>query len=53
MLSKKENQVLMHLQNTYELVGSLNHNDIKAIRSIKLKRKEEQTQEKNQKEREE
>ena len=43
----------MHLQNTYELVGNLNHNDIKAIRTIKLKRKEAQEKEKQQKEREE
>lgn len=52
VLTKKEKQVLMHLQNTYELVGSLNHNDIKAIRTIKLKRKEEQEKGNNQKERE-
>ena len=53
VLSRKEKQVLMHLQNTYELVGNLNQNDIKAIRTIKLKRKEAQEKEKQQKEREE
>ena len=33
---------MLHLKHTYELVGNLNHNDIKAMRIIKTKRKEEE-----------
>ena len=29
---------MLHLKHTYELVGNLNHNDIKAMRIIKTKR---------------
>ena len=39
---KKEIDAMLHLKHTYELVGNLNHNDIKAMRIIKTKRKEEE-----------
>lgn len=38
---KKEIEAMLHLKHTYELVGNLNHNDIKAMRIIQTKRKEE------------
>ena len=46
---KKEIEAMKHLKHTYELVGNLNHNDIKAMKIIQNKRKE---QEVNEKERE-
>jgi len=39
--TKKEKETMLHLKRTYELVGNLNHNDIKAIRIIQSKKKEE------------
>ena len=43
-ISKKEKNAIEHLRHTYELVGNLNHNDIKAMRIIQSKR--EQNEEK-------
>ena len=43
-LTKKEIQTMMHLENTYELVGSLNRNDLKAIKSIKDRLKEQKNE---------
>ena len=43
--TKKEKDVIQHLKKTYELVGNLNHNDIKAMRIIKEKRKEKEEKE--------
>lgn len=40
--TKKEKQTMLHLKRTFELVGNLNHNDIKAMRIIQTKRREEQ-----------
>lgn len=40
--TKKEKQVMLHLKHTYELVGNLNHNDIKAMKIIQTKRKVEE-----------
>lgn len=40
-LTKKEINTMIHLENTYELVGSLNRNDLKAIKIIKDKLNEE------------
>lgn len=40
-LTKKEINTMVHLENTYELVGSLNRNDLKAIKIIKDKLNEE------------
>lgn len=40
--TKKEKEAMLHLKHTYELVGNLNHNDIKAMKIIQTKRKEEQ-----------
>lgn len=40
-ITKKEKETMLHLKRTYELVGSLNHNDIKAIRIIQSKKREE------------
>ena len=34
-LTKKENQTIKHLKDTYYLVNKLNNNDIKMIRNIK------------------
>lgn len=39
--TKKEKEAMLHLKNTYELVGSLNNNDIKAMKIIQTKRKED------------
>lgn len=49
--TKKEKEAMLHLKHTYELVGNLNHNDIKAMKIIQTKRKEEEKKE-NEKERE-
>lgn len=43
--TKKEKQTMLHLKRTFELVGNLNHNDIKAMRIIQTKRREEQEKE--------
>ena len=43
--TKKEKETMLHLKHTYELVGNLNHNDIKAMRIIQTKRKEEKEME--------
>ncbi|MFR2533676.1 MAG: tetratricopeptide repeat protein [Clostridia bacterium] len=40
-LTKKERQTLYHLENTNALVGNLNHHDVKAIRKMKEKNKEQ------------
>ena len=34
-LTTKEEKTILHLENTYELVGNLNNNDIKVIKTIK------------------
>jgi len=39
--TKKEKQTMLHLKRTFELVENLNHNDIKAMKIIQTKRKEE------------
>ena len=44
-LTKKEKQVIRHLKHTYELVGNLNNNDIRAMEIIKTKRMEEKQKE--------
>lgn len=44
-ISKQEKKTIEHLRKTYELVGNLSHNDIKAIQIIKDKRKEEKERE--------
>ena len=36
--TEKEKKTILHLENTYELVGNLNNNDIKAMETIKTKR---------------
>ena len=33
-IKKKEEKTILHLENTYELVGNLNNNDIKVIKTI-------------------
>ena len=40
-MTKKQIKTIEHLRHTYELVGSLNNNDIRAMKIIKTKRKEE------------
>ena len=40
--TKKEKETMRHLKHTYDLVGNLNHNDIKAMKIIQIKRKEEE-----------
>ena len=40
-ITKKERKTIEHLRHTYELVGNLNNNDIKAMRIIKTKREED------------
>ena len=40
-LTKKEKETMSHLKRTYELVGNLNHNDLKVMKLIQTKRKEE------------
>ena len=40
-ITKKDKETIKHLRNMYDLVGSLNNNDIKAISKIINKRKEE------------
>ena len=47
-ITKKEKKVIKHLKHTYEVVGNLNHNDIKVMKNIQTKRE----MEKEQKERE-
>lgn len=42
---KKEIEAMSHLKHTYELVGNMNNNDIKAMKIIKTKRKEENERE--------
>ena len=44
-LTKKEKEAIRHLKHTYELVGNLNNNDIKAMEIIKTKRMEEKQKE--------
>lgn len=39
--TKKEKETMLHLKHTFELVENLNHNDIKAMKIIQTKRKEE------------
>ena len=41
---KKEREAIEHLSHTYELVGNLSHNDIKAMREIQAKREQEEKQ---------
>ena len=40
-LTKKEKETISHLRHTYELVGNLNHNDLKVMKMIQKKRNEE------------
>lgn len=40
-IAKKEKQVIKHLKHTYEVVGNLNHNDIKVMKMLQIKREEE------------
>ena len=44
-LTKKEKQTISHLRHTYELVGNLNHNDIKVMKMIQTKRQQENERE--------
>ena len=39
-ITKKEKQTIKHLKHTYEVVGNLNHNDIKVMKIIQTKREE-------------
>ena len=39
-ITKKEKQTIKHLRHTYEVVGNLNHNDIKVMKIIQTKREE-------------
>lgn len=39
-ITKKEKRTIKHLRHTYEVVGSLNHNDIKVMKIIQTKREE-------------
>ena len=39
-ITKKERQTIKHLRHTYEVVGNLNHNDIKVMKIIQTKRDE-------------
>lgn len=39
-ITKKEKRTIKHLRHTYEVVGNLNHNDIKAMKIIQTKRDE-------------
>lgn len=43
--TKKEKETMKHLKNTCELVENLNHNDIKVMKIIQNKRKEEKERE--------
>ena len=43
--NKKEIETMKHLKHTFELVGNLNNNDIKAMKIIQNKRKEEKEKE--------
>ena len=49
-MTKKEKETIKHLRNTYELVGNLNHNDLKALNMIIDKRKEEKQVENKERE---
>lgn len=40
-LKAKEEQTILHLENTYDLVGSLNNNDIKVIKTIQKEKEHE------------
>ena len=44
-ITKKEKQTITHLRHTYEVVGNLNHNDIKVMKIIQTKRDEEKERE--------
>ncbi len=44
-ITKKEKQTIKHLRHTYEVVGNLNHNDIKVMKIIQTKRDEEKERE--------
>ena len=44
-ISKKERNAIEHLRHTYELVGNLSHNDIKAMRVIQAKREQKEREE--------
>lgn len=44
-ITKKEKQTIKHLRHTYEVVGNLNHNDIKVMKIIQTKRNEEKERE--------
>ena len=44
-LKNKEKQTMSHLENTYNLVGNLRHNDVKVVEVIREKRKEEKEKE--------
>lgn len=39
-ITKKEKKVIKHLKHTYEVVGNLNHNDIKVMKMLQIKREE-------------
>ena len=45
-ISKKEKQTMKHLEKTCEVVGNLNHNDIKAIKHLREREKQEEMQRK-------
>lgn len=45
VLTKKEKETMSHLKRTYELVGNLNHNDLKVMKLIQDKRKEDEEKE--------
>lgn len=44
-ITKKEKETIKHLRHTYEVVGNLNHNDIKVMKIIQTKRDEEKERE--------
>ena len=44
-ITKKEKETMSHLKRTYELVGNLNHNDLKVMKLIQDKRKEDEEKE--------
>ena len=52
VIAKKEKQTMRHLEETCAVVGNLNHNDLRVLRSIREKEKE-QEKEKEKKEKQE